>query len=76
MKAIARLNFVSKVWPSDANFFLVRVDDAIALVEHCKSHSILVRYFGGDLSDCIRISVGSQSDNDTLLAALDRFGKS
>jgi len=75
MQEIGRFTFVSKVWPSDANFFLVRVDDAIALVEHCKSHNILLRYFGGDLSDCIRITVGSQSDNDTLLAALDRFGK-
>ncbi|MDH5622230.1 MAG: histidinol-phosphate transaminase [Gammaproteobacteria bacterium] len=75
MKAIAHLRFVSKVWPSEANFFLVRVDDAIALIEHCKSHNILLRYFGGDLSDCIRITVGSKSDNDILLAALDEFGK-
>lgn len=76
MGEIARFRFVSKVWPSDANFFLVRVDDAMALIKHCKSHRILLRYFGGDLSDCIRITVGSQADNDTLLAALDHFGKS
>lgn len=75
MEEIARFRFVSKVWPSDANFFLVRVNDAIAVIEHCKSHNILLRYFGGELSDCIRITVGSEADNDSLLAALDRFGK-
>jgi histidinol-phosphate aminotransferase len=75
MAAVANLEFVSKIWPSDANFFLIRVDDAIAVMDFCKSHKVLLRHFGGDLSDCIRITVGSKFDNDTLLAALNRFGK-
>ena len=72
---IERYDFISKVWPSDANFFLIRANDAVALMEHCKSHNVLLRHFSGDLSDCIRITVGSRSDNETLLCALNRFGK-
>ncbi|NQV86298.1 MAG: histidinol-phosphate transaminase, partial [Woeseiaceae bacterium] len=67
--------FVSKVWPSEANFFLVRVDDAIAMMNYCKAHKVLLRHFGGELSDCIRITVGSRSDNDTLLSVLKKFAK-
>jgi histidinol-phosphate aminotransferase len=72
---IARLSFVSKIWPSSANFFLIRVDDANAVIEYCKANRVLLRHLGGDLSDCIRITVGSAADNDTLLRILDRFGK-
>ncbi len=75
MSAISNYDFVEKVWPSEANFFLLRAADAVGITEHCKKHKVLLRHFGGELSDCIRISVGSQSDNDALLRAFDRFGK-
>ncbi len=75
LTAITEFDFVLKIWPSQANFFLVRVRDAIELMEHCAAHNVLLRHFGGDLSDCIRITVGSPSDNNTLLDALNRFGK-
>jgi len=75
MDAVADYDFVSKVWPSDANFFLIRTVDAAAVMEHCKVHKVLLRHFGGELSDCIRITVGSPSDNDALLSALNSFGK-
>ena len=75
MTAVEEYDFVSKVWPSEANFFLIRAADALAIMEHCKSKNVLLRHFAGDLSDCIRITVGSRSDNDTLLRALNDFGK-
>jgi len=73
--AVAAYDFVSKVWPSDANFFLIRTAAAAEIVEHCKVHKVLLRHFGGELSDCIRITVGSESDNDALLRALNSFRK-
>jgi len=75
MDAVADYDFVSKVWPSDANFFLIRTVDAAAVMEHCKVHKVLLRHFGGELSDCIRITVGSPSAIDALLSALNSFGK-
>jgi histidinol-phosphate aminotransferase len=69
--AVAAYGFVQKVWPSDANFFLVRVADAEALMRRCEENNVLLRHFGGKLSDCVRITVGSPDDNDQLLNALD-----
>jgi len=68
---LSRLNFVRKVWPSEANFLLIAVDNAETIVEGCRQRKVLLRYFGGELADCIRISIGSPEENDLLLAVLD-----
>lgn len=73
---IATYEFVTKVWPSAANFFLIRVTNAEMVMACCERHKVLLRHFGGDLADCIRITVGSREDNDRLLAAFDACGKS
>ena len=72
---IATYSFVHKVWPSAANFILVRVAEAERLLAYCNRHRILLRHFGGQLADCLRISVGSPEENDLLLRALDGFGE-
>jgi histidinol-phosphate aminotransferase len=71
MALIGNYEFVLKVWPSAANFFLIRVTDADLVMERCREHKVLLRYFGGQLADCIRITVGSVADNNCLLQALD-----
>lgn len=68
---MAAYEFVAKIWPSDANFLLVRFDDAAAVMRHCEEQNVLLRHFGGALDDCIRISIGSRDENDQLLRALD-----
>jgi histidinol-phosphate aminotransferase len=67
---LSEFEWVRRVWPSAANFLLVRVADAPALMAHCAARQILLRHFGGDLADCVRISTGSATDNDRLLEAL------
>jgi histidinol-phosphate aminotransferase len=69
--ALGNYTFVRKVWPSDANFLLVRFADAVAVMRHCQEQNVLLRHFGGALDDCIRISVGSREENDQLLRALE-----
>lgn len=69
--ALTRYDFVSKVWPSDANFLLVRFDDAAAVMRRCQEHNVLLRHFGGALDDCVRISVGNRDENNQLLRVLD-----
>ena len=70
VRVIAEFDFVIKVWPSDANFFLIAVRDAQLLLQRCAENNVLLRNFGGDLKHCIRISVGSPADNDRLLQIL------
>jgi len=71
MRVIAKFDFVKKTWPSDANFFLIEVDDAAKVLRRCQEHRVLLRHFSGDLDACIRITVGSIDDNDQLLNALE-----
>jgi histidinol-phosphate aminotransferase len=69
--ALERYEFVLKIWPSDANFLLVRFADAALVMRRCEEQKVLLRHFGGDLADCIRISIGSRQEIDQLLRALD-----
>ncbi|MGH7885492.1 MAG: histidinol-phosphate transaminase [Thermodesulfobacteriota bacterium] len=61
-----------KVYPSDANFFLVRVDDADFLFNELVKKDILIRNLNGSgvLKNCVRITVGSKLENEKLLSAL------
>ena len=69
--ALAALN--CRVWPSQANFLLVRPPggDAKRVYRELEAAGILVRYFGGtSLSDTLRITVGTDEEQTVLLAAL------
>ena len=69
-EALGRLSFVERVWPSEANFLLVQVADVDAVMAASRDAGILLRYFGGDLGNCVRISVGTTAENRALLDAL------
>ena len=68
--AIREFAYVEKVWPSAANFFLLRARNSDAIMEHCTSKGVLLRNFGGALAGCIRVTVGSETENDSLLECL------
>jgi len=68
MAAMPAFRCVAKVWPSAANFFLVRVADSEAVMRAARESGILLRDFGKSLPGCIRITVGERSENDGLLA--------
>jgi histidinol-phosphate aminotransferase len=63
-----------RVYPTEANFFLVEVPVAPKLIfEDLYAQGILIRDVSSYpmLSRCLRISVGTQDENDRLLSALD-----
>lgn len=68
--ALCEFDFIDKVWPSDANFLLVRFADAKNVMRECAEQKVLLRHFGGDLDDCIRITIGSSDENERLLEVL------
>ena len=70
---LQRYDFVSKVWPSNANFLLIRVTDSAQVMQRCAEQKVLLRHFGGDLDDCIRVSIGSPDENSKLLQVLDQL---
>ena len=60
----------TRVFPSEANFFLVRVRDADRTYEALKRRNVLVRNLHPALEHCLRINVGTPDENRILLAAL------
>jgi histidinol-phosphate aminotransferase len=63
------LNSVT-VFPSRANFLLVRVPDADAVFERLKRQGVLVRNLHPGLLGCLRVTVGTPDENRILLNAL------
>ncbi len=72
---LAEFPFVVKVYPSDANFLLVKMHDARGIYEYLVEEGIIVR----DRSkvhlcdDSLRITIGSSEENETLLKALKKL---
>jgi histidinol-phosphate aminotransferase len=66
------LPWIEKVYPSDANFLLVKVPDANALYNELVARGIIVRNRNAIslCSGCLRITVGTQTENETLIKAL------
>lgn len=75
--ALAGSPDVLEVWPSEANFLLVRFRDTGAMRSTLAGARILVRELDGDaaLEGCVRITVGTRRENDLLLGALARSGE-
>jgi histidinol-phosphate aminotransferase len=70
---IARFGFVEKIYPSDANFLLVRVDDANRLYKYLIDRNIIIRNRSSIIGNCVRITVGMKSENDVLLKSLKEY---
>jgi len=75
--ALSRLGFVRRVYPSDANFLLVRVDDADAVYDHLTGDGIIVRNRSRirGCEGCLRMTIGLAEENEKLLRSLERYEK-
>ena len=63
------------VYPSQANFLLVKTPQARRLVAHLAANGIGIRDFSTapGLENCLRITVGTSAENDTLLKCVAEF---
>jgi histidinol-phosphate aminotransferase len=69
-KAFSKIPLIKKVHHSDANFFLVEVDDANKVYSMLISMKIVTRNRSSLVNNCIRITVGTHNENTALLDAL------
>ncbi|HPC99578.1 MAG TPA: histidinol-phosphate transaminase [Bacteroidales bacterium] len=67
---IRKLPLTRKVFPSDANFLLVKVTDADMIYEKLVNNDIIVRNRSSVVENCLRITIGTPNENDLLLEAL------
>jgi histidinol-phosphate aminotransferase len=66
---------VQKIYPSDANFLLVRVTDAKAMYNFLLARGIVVRDRSKvELCEgCLRITVGTETENRELINTMEQF---
>jgi histidinol-phosphate aminotransferase len=74
-QALTACRAVTKIFPSDANFLLVKVDDARALVQAMEGYGIKIRDRSAmpGIENCVRISIGTPDENNTMLSALEQY---
>ena len=73
LDALLQHEHVTRVWPSSANFVLLRTDDE-NVFEDLLDLGVLVRDFSDKpgLEGCIRVTIGTPEENDWFLRALDK----
>lgn len=62
-----------KVYPSEANFILFRVENAVLVFNTLKDHKILIKNLHNShplLENCLRVTIGSPDENEAFLTAL------
>ena len=72
---LLQVPIVQRIYPSDSNFLLVQVQDARAVYEWLLTQKIVVRDRSKVIlcDNCLRITVGTESENAELLDALLQF---
>ena len=75
VEAMKRFDFVVNIYPTDANFVLIRTTDADGVYQHLIRERIIVRNRSNvELCEgCLRITVGTFDENARLLNALSGF---
>lgn len=68
--ALQSVPSIRKVYPSDANFFLVEVNDANSMYQKLVENQIVVRNRHSVVNNCLRITVGTSKENERLITVL------
>jgi histidinol-phosphate aminotransferase len=69
--ALSKMKITERVYPSDANFLLVKVSNASDIYNKLVNKSIIVRNRSNVVENCLRITVGTRTENNKLLNALN-----
>jgi histidinol-phosphate aminotransferase len=72
---LQKFPFITRIYPSDANFLLVKTTDADAIYKQLVEQKIVVRNRTNvELCEgCLRITIGTPEENQTLLEALKNY---
>ena len=75
VEALKRLPFVRHIYPSEANFILVRVEDANDTYIYMVNRKVIVRnrHTVSLCEDCLRITIGTPEENRTLIKVLEEM---
>lgn len=71
---LEQLPFVQKVYDSQANFLLVKMNNAKTVYQKLAEQNVIVRYRGNEplCENCLRITVGTPDENELLISTLKK----
>ena len=72
---LSNLGFVNKIYPSDANFILVKMQNAKSFYDYLTGKGIIVRDRSKVIlcDECLRITIGTPDENKQLIDALKTY---
>jgi histidinol-phosphate aminotransferase len=72
LKVLLNVKFVEKIYPSEANFVLIKVDDANQRYDELIAQGIVIRNRTTQplCENCLRLTIGTESENKKLIEAL------
>ena len=72
LTVLLEINFVEKIYPSEANFILIKVDDANKRYGELIAKGIVIRNRTTQplCNNCLRLTVGTEQENLKLIVAL------
>lgn len=75
IKELSKINFIKKSFPSQANFILVRVDDANRRYEELLQHGFVVRNRTKEplCENCLRFTIGTEQEVLSLIYTLKKL---
>lgn len=74
-KALKDMPLVRKIYPSDANFMLIKVDNPVELYNYLVKEGVIVRDRSKVLlcEGGLRITVGTEEENESLIRTMNKF---
>lgn len=70
---LSTLPLTEHIYPTDANFLLIKVTDANGLYSYLVNRNIIIRNRNNVVRNCIRVTVGTKTENDALIKALKEY---
>jgi histidinol-phosphate aminotransferase len=76
-RLLSEMKEVEQVYPSDANFLLVKFNDAASLYAYLVADGIVVRDRSNveKCAGCLRITIGTPTENEKLIQAITKFNQ-
>ena len=70
-----QLSYIQKIYPSDANFILVKVTNANALYDYLSGNEVIVRNRSKEVhcENCLRITIGTPEENKIVINLLKTY---
>lgn len=75
-EVLGAVDFVGEIYPSDANFFLIQLNmdvNADSVYEYLINKGVVVRNRSKEISNSLRITVGTREENELLINELKKY---